>query len=217
MAARISKKIPKKPVKGSRTAQIKRSSTTPSPHIRPPKIILPEPPLEVDFDFSRLVVPEKPVSSPPPPPPQVVLVEPDPCHPTLAVVFLLAAQRMLAFAQEHRDESIPEVFVRATLARVIMKDPKVKLYVALDASTGEVLGHSVTTIETNGASSWAFCWQAQTDKPHTGVIQQMLDTGAPWAKAHGAVKMLVATQIDPRFWSEKYNFQLSRSIMSRAL
>jgi hypothetical protein len=197
----------KNPVKAPRKPQVQRSHSAPSDTPRAPKLpVPPQPAIEVD---------DLPLPSQPAPVPKFVLLEPDPLHPQFSTLFLLTAQRLAAFAMAHPDESNPEMFVRATLARLTMKDPKIKVILAVDVESGAPLGHLLATIESNGTDFWVYCWQAQIDHPHTQILQQMIDAGIPWAKAQGANKVLMATHIDPRFWDQKYGFELSRHVMLR--
>lgn len=149
--------------------------------------------------------------------PSVAFLEPDPLHPALAVSFVLAAKRVLDFASDHPSEIAPEPFVRGTMARVCVQDPNVKLILAVDSGTGEVLAHLLATIESNGVDTWVFCWQAQVEQGATGVLQQLIEYATPWAKSRGANRVLMATHLDPEFWRQRYGFEVVRHVMSRPL
>jgi hypothetical protein len=143
-----------------------------------------------------------------------VIVEPDPLDGKLGLAYMVAAQRIFAFAQQYPQEVNPETFVRNVLARVVAKDPTVKLLVALNAETGEIAGHILAMIEGNIQDRWVFCYQAQAEP---GVLQQLIDAATPWGKEHGATSLLMATQLDPAFWQRHYGFETVRSVMRRAI
>ena len=146
------------------------------------------------------------------------LAEPDPLtSPQAAIVFGLVTQRMLSFAQRYPSELRPEPMVRLWLARLCAKDPRFKVYVALNLDTGEVIGHCVGSIETNGVDTWLFCWQIEVDQSHTGIVDQIITVGSQWAKSQGATSILMATQIDPEFWKRRYGFESMRTVMSRQI
>lgn len=154
-------------------------------------------------------------SDPSPRTSQVMIVEPDPLAGAAGLIFVLAGQRMLSFARSYPQEANPEEFVRSILARLVMKDPLVKLLVAV--SDGEIVGHVLGVIEGAGSNRWVFCYQAQVDARGTDVLQQMIDLATPWAKSQGAQYILMATQIDPDFWQKRYNFQTVRHVMRREI
>lgn len=147
--------------------------------------------------------------------PQIALMEPDLLDQQYGLAFLAAADRIMAFARQTAQESNPESFIRNVLARLCVKDPKIKLILAI--IDGEIVGHILATIETDGTSTWAFCWQAQVDPKGTGTLQYMMDAGIEWAKQHGATSILMATHLDPAFWEQKYGFTSTRTVMRRPI
>jgi hypothetical protein len=150
-------------------------------------------------------------------PGSVVIVEPDPLAGAAGMIYVLAAQRMLAFTHRFPQEVNPENFVRMVLARVAAKDPTIKLLVAMNADTGDVLGHSLTMIEGLGTDRWAFCYQLQVDIPGTDIVQRMIDHATPWGKQHGAKYLLMATELDPEMFARKYDFEMVRYVMRREI
>lgn len=146
-----------------------------------------------------------------------VIVEPDPLDGKLGVWYVAAAQRVLTFARQYPQEVNSETFTRSALARVVAKDPGVKLLVALDADTGEIVGHVLAMIEGTIQDKWVFCYQAQVDARGGGVLQQLIDAATPWGKAQGATSLLMATQLDPAFWQRQYGFETARTVMKRPI
>lgn len=184
----------------------KRARKTTRPSQESPQVIpLPEPssPPIVDPGDSQV--------------PSVAFLEPDPLHPTLAVSYVLGAQRVLDFTQRYPTEVSPESFTRGAMARVCMQDPHIKLILVVESNTGEVLGHLLATIETNGTDTWVFCWQVEVDQRATGIVQQLIDYATPWARSRGATSVLMATHLAPEFWQRRYGFEMVRHVMRRTL
>ena len=199
----MTKKVAKKPLKVVKKPPSKRTF----PAHKPKSPVRPK---YTEVDFSDLALPDTPA-----PARQVVVLEPDPFHPQLAVTFLVAAQRMKSFADRFPHEVNPDQFCRLSLARLCVKDPDIRVFLAIDAETGDILGHALITIESAGMSKWAFAWQAEIDPNGTTTLQKIIDAGIPWAKQRGASQLMMATQLDPKFWADKYGFRMSRYVMSK--
>jgi hypothetical protein len=146
---------------------------------------------------------------------QVMIVEPDPLAGSAGLIYVLAGQRMLAFAQQFPQEVNPEAFVRMVLARLVARDPAVKVLVAV--ADGEIVGHILAMLERSGQDCWVFCYQAQVDLAGSDILDQLISAAVPWAKSQGATSVLMATSLDPEFWQRRYGFESVRHVMKRAI
>jgi hypothetical protein len=145
-----------------------------------------------------------------------LLVEYDPLHPVYAHFGPKLTKRLLEFSEENFDEGEPRLFVQQMLARLTAGDPSIRLLVAVNPDTAEVVGHCLATMERHGGKAWVFVWQCKLDgKTEAG--HEMLAHLKHWGRDSGATNLIMCTHRSERAWEKKYGFTSKRVLMTQPI
>ena len=150
------------------------------------------------------------------PEPAISVILLDPYHPVTGLLVPFVAQRMREVAEAFFVELSPDTYVREIMVRLWNRDPRV-MVVALCDPKGNVVGHGVATIETDGINSWCFVSQVKADGNVGDAVHQALEMANEWARQAGCRLMLMATGRSERAWERAYGFKVDRRIMSREI
>lgn len=127
-------------------------------------------------------------------------------------------QRIIEFGRQHMDELDPEVYAKTVLTRLSVGDGNL-LVMAMVGAKGDVVGHGVASMESDGVSKWVFVSQCRVE-PGEGsadptVVRRCIEAVDEWGSARGAIKMVMTTPRSDEAWRRKYGFKTLRHLMVR--
>ena len=153
------------------------------------------------------------------------LIPLDPYDPNLGVLVPIVAKRIITFATEFTPEFDPRLVAQAIMVPLWQRDPFVRVLAFVDEQ-GLVVGHAVTSVQSDGVSSWVMTSQCQADHAVGDAVKRgILDT-EEWVKTtvnpflvrqgkSPVTQMVMATGRNEKSWERAYGFRVKRRVMVR--
>ena len=149
----------------------------------------------------------------------------DPYHPTLGGLVPIVAQRVMNFAKEFTPEFNPRLVAQAILVPLWGQDPHVRVLAFVDDG-GTVVGHAITSVQTDGINSWVMVSQCQADHAVGDAVKRAIIDVGEWVKkvvnptlyAQGrplVTQMVMSTGRNEKSWERAYGFRVKRRVMYR--
>lgn len=135
----------------------------------------------------------------------------DPYHEHYVYLLPGVIKRLKAMLEQMEEDSM--TILPQFLARLVMRDRGVLLLAAVD-QTGKDVGVAAASVD-NGQ---VLILQPKLDVPsENDAVKEMMDAIESWAKSQGVEQLtLVTRRFDPK-WTKKFNFEVSRYILSKDL
>ena len=105
-------------------------------------------------------------------------------------------ERIIEFSRQHMDEMTPEIYARAVLSK-LLHQPNDILVLARVGAKGDVVGHGIASMETDGIKRRVFVSQCRVD-PGEGssdptTVRRCIEYTEQWGSERGATDLLMST------------------------
>ena len=139
----------------------------------------------------------------------------------------IVAKRITEYAREHSKELDPVLVTKTVMVPLWSQDPSV-LVLAMVNTEGTVVGHAVSTVNSDGLSYWLTVTQTQADGAVGDAVKRSLDFARQWVVTEinpllvaggkqPVSKMVMVTGKNERAWEKDYGFRLERRVLTLPL
>ncbi len=143
---------------------------------------------------------------------EVQIIQVDPFHPQMGLLFPFILQRILAFSRVHFGEIDPLLQARDFAMRACGGDPNF-LLLAFVAPDGKLVGHAVCIMSETYGKRWLFVTQSAVDEPAGDLIPRAINVGKAFARARGGDLVIFETKRSDSAWTRALGAKTARHLM----